>query len=303
MADSKTFYTYNIEPYVGTNEGPYNLSNSASDVVKRLVTPIRGSHRNIVMDSWYTSLPLSQDLLHEYGLTSLGTIRKNKPQIPAIFSATQRREEKSSLFGFQNDCTLVSYVPRKNKVVLLVTTMHHDASIDQNSGEKNLPEIIADYNRYKCGVDVVDELCGTYSVSRITKRWPLVIFFGFKNIAGINAYVIAKQNKENLGQTCDDRRNCLKQLALALSKPLVKERQLITNLPKEIKKYIELVVGIEEPVSEAAQMAPSTSSSSRCSVCTWKKDRKTKTSCKFCFVKICKEHTIPICDNCYQERK
>ncbi|CAG5011701.1 unnamed protein product [Parnassius apollo] len=135
MADSKTFYTYNIEPYVGTNEGPYNLSNSASDVVKRLVTPIRGSHRNIVMDNWYTSLPLSQDLLHEYGLTSLGTIRKNKPQIPAIFSATQRREEKSSMFGFQNDCTLVSYVSRKNKVVLLVSTMHHDASRDQNSGE------------------------------------------------------------------------------------------------------------------------------------------------------------------------
>lgn len=35
-------------------------------------------------------------------------------------------------------------------------------------------------------------------------------------------------------------------------------------------------------------------SSSRCAVCEWKKDRKTKTVCELCFKKICREHTTPI---------
>ena len=39
------------------------------------------------------------------------------------------------------------------------------------------PEIVHFYNSTKVGVDTVDQLCGNYSVSRRTRRWPLCIFF------------------------------------------------------------------------------------------------------------------------------
>jgi hypothetical protein len=48
-------------------------------------------------------------------MTVVGTLRKNKLEIPALFLSEKQRNVHSSIFGFTNDLTLVSYVPaRKN---------------------------------------------------------------------------------------------------------------------------------------------------------------------------------------------
>jgi len=65
------------------------------------------------------------------------------------------------MFGFQNQVTLVSFKPKKNKSVVLQSTMHHDASVDT---ETKKPEIVYFYNSTKGGVDTVDQVCGNYSV-------------------------------------------------------------------------------------------------------------------------------------------
>ena len=61
-------------------------------------------------------------------------------------------------------------------------TLQHD--------ETKKPEIIMDYNMTKGGVHTVDQMCSNYSVARITKRWPMAIFYSLMNIAGINAQVL-----------------------------------------------------------------------------------------------------------------
>lgn len=38
--------------------------------------------------------------------------------------------------------------------------------------------------------------CHAY-IPYVTKRWPLIIFYGLLNVGGINAYVIIKANKEH----------------------------------------------------------------------------------------------------------
>lgn len=114
LVDAKTSYTFNLETYVGTQpEGPYKLSNSAEDIVLRLVYPVAGTNRNITGDNWFTSLSLSNKLLQEKKLTYIGTMRKNKREIPPQFLPNKNRQEKSSLFGFQEHCTMVSYCPKK----------------------------------------------------------------------------------------------------------------------------------------------------------------------------------------------
>nr|BAD11136.1 yabusame-2 [Bombyx mori] len=133
-------------------------------------------------------------LLNEYRLTSVGTVRKNKRQIPESFIRTDR-QPNSSVFGFQKDITLVSYAPKKNKVVVVMSTMHHDNSIDESTGEKQKPEMITFYNSTKAGVDVVDELCANYNVSRNSKRWPMTLFYGVLNMAAINTCIIYRANK------------------------------------------------------------------------------------------------------------
>ena len=78
-----------------------------------------------------------------------GTIKQNKIEIPKEFlrgSKTNKREVDSSLFAFKDYLTLVSFVPKKNKAVVLVSLKHHEAKIDKNTMK---PQIIMDYNKYK----------------------------------------------------------------------------------------------------------------------------------------------------------
>ncbi|KAJ8877104.1 hypothetical protein PR048_021556 [Dryococelus australis] len=51
----------------------------------------------------------------ENGLTVTGTLRGNKPQIPAEFLPQKDRPVNSSLYGFTKELTLVSFVPKKKK--------------------------------------------------------------------------------------------------------------------------------------------------------------------------------------------
>ncbi|KAA5585724.1 hypothetical protein F3G61_32635, partial [Pseudomonas aeruginosa] len=121
--------------------GPYAVSNRPFEVVERLIQPVARSHRNVTFDNWFTGYELMLHLLNEYRLTSVGTVRKNNRQIPESFIRTDR-QPNSSVFGFQKDITLVSYAPKKNKVVVVMSTMHHDNSIDESTGEKQKPEMI-----------------------------------------------------------------------------------------------------------------------------------------------------------------
>ena len=68
-------------------------------------------------DNFFTSLPLAKDLLED-GLTYMGTIRSNKPDIPEAMKANNQRDVQSSLFGFKDQVTIVSYVPNQNKAVI-----------------------------------------------------------------------------------------------------------------------------------------------------------------------------------------
>lgn len=73
------------------------------------------------------------------GLTIVGTIRKNKKEIPPEFKALRGRSVKSSMFGFREDMVLVSHVTKAGKNVLLISTMHNDDKID---AETQKPDII-----------------------------------------------------------------------------------------------------------------------------------------------------------------
>ncbi|XP_029636826.1 uncharacterized protein LOC115212126 [Octopus sinensis] len=147
LADAKTFYVSCMEVYMGKQqEGPSVVDNSGTAVVKWLVSHINGSGRNITMDNWFTSYRLADDLLKDYRLTLVGTLRKNKIELAPQFVATRGRAEYTSLFGFQKDVTLTAYVPKKGKNVVLLSTMHHDAAIDESTKEKRKSEIITFYN-------------------------------------------------------------------------------------------------------------------------------------------------------------
>lgn len=117
-------------------------------------------------------------------MTLVGTVRKNKPEIPALFLSGKQREVQSSsvVFGFTNELTLVSYVPAVNKTVILLSSQYHDNTcIGEEKDHK--PEIIMQYNATKSGVDVLDKLVREYTCMGSTRRWPLKLFLNLIDIA------------------------------------------------------------------------------------------------------------------------
>lgn len=64
-----------------------------------------------------------------------------------------------------------------NKNVILISSLHDDAEIGEDTGDKKNPSIITFYNLTKGGLDTVDKLCASYDVSRNARRWPLMVFF------------------------------------------------------------------------------------------------------------------------------
>ncbi|KAJ8007607.1 hypothetical protein DPEC_G00095780 [Dallia pectoralis] len=61
----------------------------------------------------FTSYELAQRLLADRGLALVGTVRKNKPELPPALLATKSRRVLSSAFAFTPTATLVSYLARR----------------------------------------------------------------------------------------------------------------------------------------------------------------------------------------------
>lgn len=294
LVDAKMAYTHNLEPYVGLQpEGPFRKSNSPFDIVLRLVEPVKGSHRNITADNWFSSYPLANELLVSKGLTYVGTLRKNKAEIPPEFLANKQRQPNSSLFGFQENMSLVSYCPKKNQAVLVLSTLHHDSSIDEETGESKKPEIITFYNMTKIGVDLLDQLCQNYDVSRNTRRWPMVHFFNLLNIAAINAFCIYKtKTAEKI-----KRATFIECLAWEMIKPQIQHRSTLPQLPIELRRRACVLLGTQLKIPESAFAQGS--SKGRCYDCGRHRDKSTRKWCDKCHKWMCVDHLRNVCASCF----
>jgi hypothetical protein len=103
-----------IKIYAGRQpEGPCQLINSPADIVERIISPTSGSGRNVTVDNWFTSVPLSMKLLKDHNLTILETIGKNKKEIPPQLVQTRNKAVNTNIFCFRKLMTMVSYVPKK----------------------------------------------------------------------------------------------------------------------------------------------------------------------------------------------
>lgn len=289
LVDARCFYVVNMEVYVGTQpDGPFKQSNSGEDIVIRLIEPISTTGRNITFDNWFTSYPLMQRLLSEHRLTSVGTVRKNKRELPPRLVTTEDRKFPSSMFGFQKNTTVVSYMSKKNKNVILLSTLHHDDSIDYKTNDKQKPEIVTFYNLTKGGVDTLDKLSAAYNISRNSRRWPLTVFFSIMNTAAINAEVVYRNNTNIYTMK---RRNFLKTLALQLLENQETQRQNNPRLPRTLRNPIERPARSNSDEHHLPKKR-------RCEVCPRTSDRKSQYFCVKCEKTVCLTHATICCQEC-----
>ena len=74
----------NLQVYTGRQAGMVRETNQGERVVLQLVQGLENTGRNITTDNFFTSLSLANTLL-EKKLSLLGTVRKNKGEIPSEF--------------------------------------------------------------------------------------------------------------------------------------------------------------------------------------------------------------------------
>lgn len=116
---------------------------------------------------------------------------------------------------------MVSFTPKKNKKVLLLSSMHQEGVVNEETGK---PEVIEFYNVTKGGVDVLDKLCHDKTTKRKTRRWPLCFYFGVLDMAAVNSYVLVKWNTDLDKFSSQAHNTFLKNLALALTASMMDRR-------------------------------------------------------------------------------
>lgn len=176
LVDSTSHYMWNAQPYLGKVAGEpkaMKLAPLGERVVMDLTEGLHGAGRTITVDNFFTSYSLAQEL-YDRGSYLVGTIKKNKPEIPKNFVAEKTSEKHSKfIFSATTPHTLVKYQPKRNKSVFLLSTKHKEAKVEERERHHRQvvkPLIIHDYNAQKSGVDVLDFLRGRYSCSYRTKR-------------------------------------------------------------------------------------------------------------------------------------
>ncbi|XP_047197199.1 piggyBac transposable element-derived protein 4-like [Hippoglossus stenolepis] len=186
--DAKSSYAWKMQVYTRKPSGGRPERNQGLRVVLDVTEGLH--HRNVTCDNYFTSYELARQLL-ERKITVVGTVRKNKPGLLAV----KGREVFSSRFAFTPTATLVSYIPKKNRNMVFMSTRHAEADVSNREDWK--PVIVLDYNRNKGGVDNLDKVIVTYSCRRMAACWPLVVFHNILDISSYNAFVIWREINPN----------------------------------------------------------------------------------------------------------
>ena len=96
--------------------------------------------------------------------------------------------------------------------------MHLPSKIASNSAEKK-SEVILYYNSTKSGVDTLDRIVRRYTSKRMTRRWPVALFYNMIDVSAVNAFVTGQQLQgENSSKVSNKKmRNFLIQLEKELA--------------------------------------------------------------------------------------
>ncbi|KRY38303.1 PiggyBac transposable element-derived protein 4 [Trichinella spiralis] len=167
-----------------------------STIVAQLAQPFVQSNRNVFMDRYFTSYSILQHLL-DLGLTAVGTVSANRRDVPLCLRNTRGRDVYSTLVVYEHNkkvIMMISYVPRKNKNVLLMTSCHTKLKID-NQRDDRRPNIINDYNLGKGGVDSRDSRIEDFSCKRKTNKCTMLMLYLIVDVCINNAYLLMSQQQ------------------------------------------------------------------------------------------------------------
>ena len=116
----------------------------------------------------------------------------NRKGLPVALKTAKGRQVLSLEFMRKNNSPvmIVSYCPKPNKNVLLVSTAHGEPDICDAPHKK--PMVIDFYNSQRCGVDIINQMLCDYSCQPTCDSWVVVAFIFISDLVAVNARTILK---------------------------------------------------------------------------------------------------------------
>jgi len=241
----------------------------------KLSLPFLGKGRNVVMDNYFTSLALAEKLA-ERNTTIVGTIRSNRRELPPAAKALDGRQRGDTVHYKSGDSILCSFWDKRNKPVLLISSMHPGETY-RLEGKS---EIVTYYNAYKSGVDNFDKLVRNYRSQRKCRRWPYGVFFNLVDASCIIAHKLWPEKETHY--------EFKKELGKEMCMPLIQKRSCHENLRSSVKAAMTLI-GLTF-LSATMEVDASRNKRGRCFMCPRFHDTKTNFACDVCHRFVCKNH-------------
>jgi hypothetical protein len=262
----------------------------SESIVLALSNNYLGCGRNITGDNYFTSESLSIKLLNKK-TSYVGTLRKNRREIPGIVHNLDGRQRGDSWHFYCENSTICSFWDKGNKAVLLWSTMH-GAQIDKVR-EQGKPDIVEFYNSTKSGVDNLDKLVRGYNSKRKTRRWPCAVFFTLMDTGVLAAQRLMKHHCDHL----EDHYTFKKELAYDLCSALILQRQLLPALRNSVKEAMARS-GFPVTVALPDEINFDERCQGRCTFCGKGTNKKSRTRCRSCGKFVCSVHQHMRCSDC-----
>ena len=195
------------------------------------------------------------------------------------------------VFNHENCITLVAYIPRRYRSVILLSSSHPTPSIDDSTEDSRKPAMVTDYNRTKGEVDLMDECVETFTCRRKTTRWPLLLYFNLLDVAANNAFLLMMRNGYS-----GDRAAFIRALTMQLATPNMLRRLELQRVSSSSKRCIRSLLNLST-VPSSTPSAPSRNPG-YCHMCR----KSSRSKCDICGQFCCKPHAhvekITRCSDC-----
>ena len=157
----------------------------------------------IYTDSFYTSPNLVQELKVQ-GIGHCGTVRQGRKNMPADLHTSrislQRGDNPVFMKSMSTDIVACGW--HDTKYVTFLSSVHSDNTMEKRmksgrheGGHRVIekPVLAEDYNQFMGGVDLTDQLLGTYAYPHKVSKWYLAVYHRIREVALTNGYIIYKK--------------------------------------------------------------------------------------------------------------
>lgn len=255
---------------------------SFDSVVSLVDKQFLGSGYHIYCDNFYTSPALFHHL-HEQRFGACGTFRDTRIGVPKskVNTLTSKSPRGTSRWIREGPLLFLKWMDtREVSVCSTLHTAFSGETVKRTSKvdgvyrhlQVPVPPAIKDYNRYMGGVDLSDQLIGSYSVARKTKKWYKTVFYHFIDIAVTNSYLLHKELSRRFDEKPMMHQSFQEHLAVQLCGVPHQRSRPVT--------YDHIPVAI---VEDASGSLKATKGRRKCAVC----KKCTPFMCESCQVPLC----------------